>query len=98
MNNIICLSSAREVLTRRTSYNYVTVIDITSQIYHFELHEDSKKYVTITTPFGKYHYKRLPMGIKISPAYAQAIMTTSAKGYFYRIIFLSKNIKYCVKR
>jgi Reverse transcriptase (RNA-dependent DNA polymerase)./Integrase core domain. len=66
----------REVLTRRAGFDYVTTIDITSQFYHFEVHPDSRKYVVITTPFGKYRYKRLPMGIKIAPAYAQAIMTT----------------------
>jgi Reverse transcriptase (RNA-dependent DNA polymerase). len=51
----------RYVLTRRSGYSYVTTIDITSQFYHFELDPVSRKYVTITTPFGKYRYsKRLP--------------------------------------
>jgi hypothetical protein len=69
------LPKIRDVLQRRAGFDYVTTIDITSQFYHFELDPESRKYVVITTPFGKYRYKRLPMGIKIAPAYAQAIMT-----------------------
>jgi hypothetical protein len=65
-----------DLLTRRAGYTYVTTIDIASKFYHFELDPESRKYVTITTPFGKYHYKRLPMGIKIALVYApQAVMT-----------------------
>jgi Reverse transcriptase (RNA-dependent DNA polymerase). len=63
-------------LQRHSAFNYVAVIDITSQFYHFELNPSSCKYVVITTPaLGKYRYKCLPMGIKIAPAYAQAAMT-----------------------
>ena len=29
---------------------------------------------TITTPFALYRYRRLPMGIKIAPSFAQAVM------------------------
>jgi Reverse transcriptase (RNA-dependent DNA polymerase)./Integrase core domain. len=69
------LPRIRDVLQRRSGFDFVTTIDITSQFYHFALDPESRKYVVITTPFGKYRYKRLPMGIKIAPAYAQAVMT-----------------------
>jgi hypothetical protein len=65
----------REVLTRRSGFDYVTIFDLTSQFYHFEVEEKSREYLVINTPFGKYRYKRLPMGIKIAPAFAQAVMT-----------------------
>eukprot|EP00977_Amphora_coffeiformis_P021539 scaffold9447_cov94-Amphora_coffeaeformis.AAC.1 len=68
------LPKVQEVVQKQEEYEFITKLDVSMQYYTFQLDEESQELCTIVTPFGKYHYNVLPMGVCQSPDYAQATM------------------------
>ncbi len=63
-----------DILRKRSGYRFFTILDVIMQYYMFEVDKESQDISTIITPFGKYKYLRLLMGLKCSPDIAQAAM------------------------
>jgi hypothetical protein len=58
-------------------FTFASALDLNMDYYHIKLDDDAQKLCTIVFPWHmeKYKYKRLPMGIKISPDVFQNVMS-----------------------
>jgi hypothetical protein len=60
------------VLHELEGFTYATALDLNMGYYTIRLDPDASRYCTIIFPWGKYSYKRLPMGVAGSPDIFQA--------------------------
>ncbi len=63
------------VLHELEGFTYATALDLNMGYYTIRLDPDASRYCTIIFPWGKYSYKRLPMGIAGSPDIFQSKMS-----------------------
>jgi hypothetical protein len=56
----------QDLLLKLEGFQYATSLDLNMGYYHITLTPFSKRLCTIVTPFGKYEYQRLPMGLSNS--------------------------------
>ena len=58
------IPTAEEIVSRLGDARIMSVLDASQAFYHIPLDEESSKLCTMSTPFGRYRFKRLPYGIK----------------------------------
>ena len=61
------LPHIKDMLLKVSNFTHATALDLVMGYYNIKLSNDASKLCTIITPFGKYEYLRLPMGISIAP-------------------------------
>ena len=55
-----------DVLPKLRDAKVFSKLDVREAYSHVKLDEDSSKLTTMITPFGRYRWKRLPFGLKVS--------------------------------
>ena len=64
----------QDIISNRSGYKFFTKIDLSMMYYAFKLDNESKELATIVTPYGKFQYCCMAMGLKPSPNFAQSII------------------------
>ena len=66
----------QDLMLKLEGFQYATALDLNMGYYHVQLDPASSTMCSIVTPWGKYEYVRLPMGLANSPDIFQENMTT----------------------
>jgi Reverse transcriptase (RNA-dependent DNA polymerase)/RNase H-like domain found in reverse transcriptase/Retroviral aspartyl protease len=82
------LPRIEEILDQLGRAKYFSVLDLKSGFYQIGLEETAKRATAFSTDSGHFQFKRLPMGLKISPNSFQRMMTIAMAGLPPDISFL----------
>jgi len=68
-----------EILKDCAKGKFFGKIDMTNAFFQTRVHPDDMKYLAVHTPFGKYEWTVMPMGVRNAPAVHQRRMTTALR-------------------
>ena len=91
------MSKTREMLLNLERFKYASSLDLNIFYYHIRLSEQASNICTIILPWGKYQYKRLPMGLSNSPVIFWEKMNEMFRGfeyiwaYIYYLLIITKD-------
>ena len=74
------MNTIEDVVSRIPGAKVFSVFDANQGFHQIKLAPESSKLTTFQTPFGRYRYQRLPMGISSSPEIFQRAMTDALEG------------------
>jgi hypothetical protein len=75
------LPKISNLLRKLSGLKYTTAIGLSMGYYHIPLDLEAQQLCATILPWGKYQYKRLPMGVKTSPDILQRIMYEFLRKY-----------------
>ena len=82
------LPRIQDLLQKMEKFKYATAIDLRKGYYNIHLDEESANLCTTVFPWGKYRYKKLPMGIATSPDIFQKAMNDICGDLDYVLVYL----------
>ena len=68
------------------------MLDLTAGYHHIPLDKRSIPKMAFNSPFGKYEYVKVPLGLAQAPAYFQEVMTGILKDFNFMIAYLDNII------
>jgi hypothetical protein len=78
----------QDMLLKLRGFTYASALDLNMGYYTIRLDPDAQRLCTIVLPWGKYKYKRLPMGLAGSPDIFQERMSHLMRGLEFVRVYL----------
>ena len=74
------LPNISNILDQIGKSNYFTTLDLANGFHQIPMSEEDKEKTAFSSPFGHYHYNRMPFGLKGAPATFQRLMNVVLTG------------------
>ena len=78
----------KDLLQKMEKFKYATALDLSMGYYHKPLDEYSQNLCTIILLWGKFKYKKLPMGIASAPAIFQEVTNKLLDNLDYMTVYI----------
>ena len=86
------MPKVEDVSSRLNRAKYFSMLDLQAGYQHIPLDESLIPKTAFTSPFGKYDYTKVPLGLVQAPAYFQELMTSVLKDFSFTITSLDNII------
>ncbi|GFN91507.1 Pol polyprotein [Plakobranchus ocellatus] len=84
----IPLPRIEECLDALAGSKYFSTLDLASGYHQMMMHPEDEEKTAFTTPFGLYHWKRLPFGLCKAPAQFSRLMQRVMNDHLFKIMVL----------
>jgi len=83
-----------DILPKLTNVKVISTVDIKQAFWMLQIDRESSMLTTFETPYGRYRWLRLPMGLKVSPEVFAARIQAALAGLkgVYAIIKQDRSI------
>ena len=82
------IPNINEIIDQLGGAKYFSILDLASGFHQIPMREEDKQKTAFSTPYGHYHFTRMPFGLKNSPATFQRQMDTLFRGLQDREVFI----------
>ena len=82
------MPKVEDIFSQLNGTKYFSTLDLRAGYHHIPLDEESIPKTTITSPFWKFEYVKVPFGLAQVPAYFQELMTRILKDFNFTIAYL----------
>ena len=82
------MPKVEDIFFQLNGAKYFSTLDLQTGYHHIPLDESSIPKTAFTSPFGKYKYIKVPLGLVQAPAYFQECMTGLLKDLSFAIAYL----------
>ena len=88
------MPKVEDIFSQLNGAKYFSTLDLRVGYHHIGLTADSIPKIAFTSPFGKYEYVKVPVGLAQAPAYFQELMTGVLKDLPFAMAYLDDIIIY----
>ncbi len=89
-----------DILTELGDSKYYCTLDLSSGYFQVPIHPDDRDKTTMVTPFGRFRYKRMPMGLRNAGSHFQWAMEQALAEFLHRgvVVYLDDIIIHAKSR